>query len=168
MRIKGFLLIEALVAVAVFGMVTISVIPIVTFMFNRSGRSRIEQDASLLLQEGMEVAYNVYSTNFNLDLANGDYKPTLEYVGPSPDDYQWTLSPGVDTELETRFERKVNVASVCRGEDGEIDQSANCSYPSTVDPNSKMITTSVSWQENGVDKSLSAQLLVVNFAVPST
>lgn len=159
---RGFLLIEALMSVTIFALMAVSVIPVIAFMFQRTAQSKYEQEASLLLQEGMEVAYNTFVADPTL-ATDGVYRPALEYVGPTSDDYQWTLESGAESNIKTRYNRSVSIEGVCRSsESGEIVPLADCSGTNEMDDKAKSVEGIVSWIEAGNERQLSAKLLVVD------
>ena len=73
---NGYILLEALVAIAVMGFLIISVLPSVGFLLQRSRGSVVNTDANLYLQEGMEVAYNVFAADW--DTPNGTYMVAVD------------------------------------------------------------------------------------------
>lgn len=159
---QGFLLVEALMSVTVFALMAVSVIPVIAFMFQRTAHSKYEQEASLLLQEGMEVAYNTFIAD-PTSVSDGVYRPALEYVGPSADDYHWTLESGAENNIKTRYNRSVSVEEVCRNQDsGEIVPLADCFGDNKMDDKAKSVEGIVSWTEGGSERQLSAKLLVVD------
>lgn len=151
---RGYLLLETLISIVMLGMIVVAVFPTVSFLVRRSKRSVYDTQASLLLQEGLEVAYNVFFTSSTWDayLTDGrSYKPVHNGA--------WSLIEGTDVGLETRFDRTIVVNQVCRDAASKGEQ-VICPA-GTVDPNSKNVVTTVIWEENGLPKSITASLLLL-------
>lgn len=159
---KGFTLIEVLVSFGMMSIVVASLYPIVSWLITRSKFLQYDASASILLQEGAEVAYNVIVPDWQgfLDkFSDGEYHPAVDLSATPP---EWTLVSNPETNVEARFERVITIASVCRNDStGEI-VNGTCGAGSTVDKNSKMVTTSVKWQEQQKEKEISSSLLVTN------
>jgi Tfp pilus assembly protein PilV len=157
----GFMLIEALISVAVFALMVTSIIPVLNFMFKQSTRSKYEQEASLLVQEGLEVSYNLFTADWEAYPAGETYHPALFYTGPGSEDFQWTLETGSDAALMTRYNRSITIENVCRS--STTGQSVSpCTYPDAIDPNSRLVKTKVTWVEASKPKEVMASLLLVN------
>ncbi|RJR14585.1 hypothetical protein C4579_04805 [Candidatus Microgenomates bacterium] len=149
---RGYLLMETLVAVVLFSLVMISVIPTVNFMLKRSRRAVSDSDAALLLQEGMEATYTIFLSDWD---AYGDGTYHLESV-TSPSTH-WELLPGNEI-LEAKFTRTIEINEVRRSNvTGEQLETG------VIDPNSKIIKTTINWDEAGIPYNISAELLVINF-----
>jgi len=161
----GFLILEAIIAIAILSMVLVTVLPSLNFFLKRARRSRNETQATLLLQEGQEVAYHVFASTTNWDLYTIGtlYKPVL--TGPVGSE-MWELGAGEDTGLETLFNRKIEIKAVCRhpatsAQPGEILDVPGCSESHGLfDPTSRNLITTVSWDEGGTVQTLTAKLLV--------
>ena len=162
---KGFLLLESLLALTILGILMVSIFPTVSFMFKRQRRTKYDAQASLLLQEGIEVAYNVFSANSNWDLYTSDvYK-----IVPTGTNLTWSLEHGSEITLQTRFTREIRIVPVCRNAVHErVDwnpDTGSCPAASAVDPGSRAVRTKVSWDEPGA-KPLIAELLLTKFTSP--
>lgn len=159
---KGFTLIEVLVSFGMMSVIMASLYPIVSWLITRSKFLQYDASASILLQEGAEVAYNVIVpdwSSFTDNFSDGDYHPAIDASATPP---KWTLVSNPETNLEARFERVINIASVCRDNStGEI-VAGTCGGTSAVDKNSKIVTTTVKWTEQQKEKSISSTLLVTN------
>lgn len=161
---RGFTLIEIIVSFGIMSVVVASLFPIVSWLITRSKFLQYDAAASVLLQEGMEISYNVIVADWNEFLAtfpDGTYHPAVDAVS-IPE--KWTLVPGSETNLETRFERTISIAPVCRNDSSGELVTGSCGTGSTLDGNSKMITTTVKWKEQQKDKTITASLLVTNLS----
>jgi len=151
---KGYFLIEALLSIVIFSMLILSIFSTIGFLQRRTVRSSFESDASLLMQDGMEIAHSTIQSNWNL--ADGIYYPLFDV-----DENSWKLEKGEETNLETRYSRKIEVKRVCRDQNSgdKIPFSGVCT--GGIDSNSKELITTVSWTEEGEAKSVEASLLVL-------
>lgn len=149
---QGSILIEALLAVVVLSMVVLSVVPMLSFLLRRTSQSRFASEAGLLMQEGMEVTYNVL-------ISNWDSYPNDDTYHPGKSSGKWALFQNPETNLETIFTRSVEIKKACRV-NGEVVDEPTCS--GILDPDSKMVTTTVSWLEDGDEKKVSSKLMMVN------
>lgn len=162
---SGYLILETLVAVAILGMLLVSVYPIVNFLLKRSKRSEHEAQAQLVLQEGMEAAYNIISAsgNWNTDYPDGDIDYKIELDGSD----KWSLATWdpADPLIETRFTRKIRI--LCSNVNSNKIALPACSLPAAVaagsDPNFRIVQTTVTWSDSGLPpQSLEADLLLVS------
>lgn len=150
-RCRGYLILEALIGIAIIGLLTASVIPTISFLVKRTKQAKFDSQAGILLQQGMEVAYHVLiSTPDWSGYTSGVYHPVVSGA-------TWNLLPNSET-LETRFTRSVALSDVCRDMTHEA-QIVDCPG-GTVDAKSKKISVTVVWQEAGVTKNIDAQLLL--------
>ncbi len=155
---SGFFIVEVLIAVTVFVSLVLIIFLSTSFIFLKVDKSRYEADASLLVEEGLEVSYNVLLTDWSL--AEGTYWPAISSG-------KWTLLPEDDPEegLEAMFSRTLEIFNVCRYPQGNphageiMDILGNCT--GIVDEDSKLIKVSVSWVEDGKTRSLEGELLAV-------
>lgn len=153
---KGFFLIEALLSIVIFSVLLLSLFSMISFLQRRSVRSTFESDASILLQDGMEIAHSSLLANWT-GYQDSTYFPVFD-----ADRNTWILVQGEETELEARYSRKIELKRVCRNANtGErIEFGSVCT--GDLDPNSREITTTVSWTEVEEQKEISASLLVIN------
>ena len=163
---KGHLLLEALLAVFFLSIVSVSLLPAVNFLMQRSKQSQLDTDASLLVQEGIEATYNVF-LNINKFSEINSTNPGKSYelsLEPGADHDIWTLvndtGPRGEQITGTPFTREIVISDVYRkGSDGEKTNHPNDS----VDPGSKEVVVTVSWTDSlGRNQSVDAKLLVVN------
>lgn len=146
------------------GIMMASFFPMLGWMLSRSKRLEYDIQASVLLQEGMEVAYNVFLDNWDKDFAAyppGIYHPVVN-MAAAPD--AWDLIPGEQTSLETRFARKVEVVQVCRNLGNGEQLPGSCHAGPNRDTWSKKVITTITWREDGANKAISAELLLTNLS----
>ncbi len=158
---QGFLIIETLIAIVIFSLVAFSLFATISFLQIRTQKSRYDAEASLLAQEGTEIAHNALFAKWG-EYSNGTYFPAYD---ASEED--WILLPGEETNLEARFTRAIMVHDVCRDSlTGEQIQSYFDSgiCAGEIDDNSKIIETKITWQEDETEKVITARLL--SYKVP--
>lgn len=162
----GFSLIEVLVALAILSILLATFIPLLSWLISRSRASAYDSQATLVLQEAMEVAYNVMAGNWDGDWSQypeGIYHPAVD-VSVSP--AYWILLPGSEAGVEAKFNRQIEILAICRNQ-GNGDRLNGACPPSsgTRDDDSKLFVATVDWTEGGRIKSISAQLLVTKMGI---
>ncbi len=160
---KGFLIIETLIAIVIFSLVAFSLFSTISFLQLKTQKSRYDAEASLLVQEGTELTHTVIFSNWE-GYPDGVYSPVYD-----ADDESWILLDGEETDLKTRFTRKIRLQSICRDSDsGEqlTDYETTGICRGEIDQDSRAIITSVSWIEDAKDKFVMARLLA--YKVPDS
>lgn len=162
----GFTLLEVLIAFGYLAIVVATFLPLLSWLISRSRASAYDAAASLVLQEGMEVGYNVLTGEFDADwlrYPEGVYHPAVDMT-VSPE--VWTLLPDEQIGVEARYDRRIEITGVCRDQVTGERLTGECLINSpTRDNNSKVLKTTVEWREQGRDKSVSAELLVTNLGI---
>ncbi|MEK7165318.1 MAG: hypothetical protein AAB874_00740 [Patescibacteria group bacterium] len=154
---NGYFIMEAILSVAIMGMIAVTIMPTLNFLLTRTKKSIHETEATLLLQEALEVTYHVFMTtnDWVTFTAPNVYKPV--HNG------KWELIEGSDVNLEALFGRKIEINFVCRNtETGMQIEDPGCSptHPS-FDPNSRKIMVTVSWNEPSGLREIKGDLLVI-------
>ncbi len=151
-RNDGFFIIEVLLAMVILSMVFLTLFSMISFLTNRTDRSKYDTQAAGLLQEGMEVSRNAILANWTTYSA-GSYYPVF-----NGNSLQWTLKSGTEGTLKGQFTRSITIENVCRDPNKEGIQTS-CTT-GTPDPKSKIITITVSWIEGSVTKEVDSKLLL--------
>ena len=149
--LAGYLILETLLATALLGLLITSIFPAVNFLLKRHKRSQFDTEASLLLQEGMEVSYNAFLYDWHA-CSSGSCQVAVK--APS----QWILLPGMQTNIAGKFDRTIEILPVCRSVSGEIKE---CASPAEVDQNSRLVRVTVNWSQ--ATKPVSASLLLIQY-----
>jgi type II secretory pathway pseudopilin PulG len=158
MNKNGFTLLESVIALAFLIIIVTTMLPILSWLISRTKASAYEAAASLVLQETMEVSYNVMSVW--PEYPDGTFHPAIN-VAVSPE--TWILLSGEQDNVEAKFTRWVEVLPVCRDQVTGERVMTECNNTSeNRDSDSKLLKGVVEWQEQGRDKSIAAELLVVN------
>ena len=153
-RKKGFVILEALLSIVVLSMVVLSVVPMLSYLLKRTARSRYEPQAALLLQEAIEISYNIFISDWNAYPVDGTYHPGKSGSG------KWVLFTGTQNNLETIYTRSIEVKRACRDNDGKLIEGPVCT--GTKDNDSRVITAKVTWDDAGEIKDLTAKILLVD------
>lgn len=128
----------------------------ISFLQRRTVRSSFESEATLLLQEGIEITHSVLLSDWD-QYADGTYFPVFD-----ADLNSWTLFPGEETELETRYGRKLVLTHVCRdAANGNILVNTSTCF-GVRDSLTRKVEATVSWKEKEADRAVSASLLILN------
>ncbi|MFA6604124.1 MAG: prepilin-type N-terminal cleavage/methylation domain-containing protein [Patescibacteria group bacterium] len=130
---KGFSIIEALVAIAVFGVLAAGTINLVAGPMIASSEARERSRASFLAEEGIEAARSIRNASW-MNLTAGDHGLAKTTV--------WSFSGNYDDTAEGNlmFRRVVAIEPVSRDGGGNIVASGG-----SVDPRTKKITATVNW-----------------------
>lgn len=155
MRNDGYFLIEALLSIVIFAVLILSVFSMISFLQRRTVRSNFEAEAVLLVQDAMEITHTAILSDWG-GYPDGTYFPVF-----NADENSWILFPGEETDLETRYSRKIILKRVCRDVDGDILED-NSPCLGTVDNISRQAEVTVSWMEKEVSREIGAELLVLN------
>lgn len=148
---KGFSIVEVLLAMAVFAVITVGILYMSIDTIQRDTKISVNQEALLYAQEGLEVVRNIGDRNF-LSLASGDHGLELD-----SGEWNFIVAPEVVDEY---YDRTVHVEDVYRDESGNIDEEAGTFF----DPDIKKITTQIEWLEGGIlPKSVELSTYVTNW-----
>lgn len=151
-RNSGFLIIEVLLAIVILSMVFLSIFSTLSFLANKTEKSKFDTQAASLMQEGMEQTRSSILANWK-SFSPGEYYPVFNNATKT-----WTITEGNEGVLEGRFTRVISLEKVCRNKSDEGTQS-NCSI-GVEDLQSKIIKVKISWKEGNTDKNAEASLLV--------
>ncbi len=152
-------MVEILLSLVIFSMIFITLYGTISFLQRRTERSRYDSQASSYVTDGMEIAHNALLNDWKA-YPDGVYSPAFD-----ADSKSWVLVDGGETELATRFDRTITLASVCRdtitGERRPLLSGGAC-QSGKKDNTSKEVTVNLTWKEVNVNKNISARLLVFN------
>jgi len=131
LKLKGQTLVEILV---VFAISAVFLPALLTGLFTtREGKSQQKQklEAIALLSESEEAVRSIRGKNWAGIATNGTYHPAVLIN-------EWALTSGI--EIINGFQRKIEVENVYR------DSSGNISSNGSLDPSTKKITHTISWE----------------------
>ena len=147
----GFTLVEIVVAAAIISFCLVSMVAIASNSIAYSRRSLNTYAASASLEEGMEVVRGLQKEAWSNISGLAESTPYYFNFSTAPD--AWALSTASHTD--GIYTRTVTFLPVYRSS-GAITANGT----GTIDPGTRLVTVSVSWQEAGstVTKTLSAYL----------
>lgn len=132
---SGISLVEVLLAIGIFAVFSLGIFYLSVETLKRDVKIESASEAILYAQEGLEAVISMRDRNFLL-LTNGDHG--LELVNNL-----WTFIPAPEN-IDGFFSRTITIADVYRDASGNIAASGN------FDPNTKKITSEVSWFLRGI------------------
>jgi type II secretory pathway pseudopilin PulG len=134
----GQSLIELLLAIGLLAIVIPSILTV--FVVSRQGKpQQLERTKAVAaLQEAEEAIRTIRQTNWDDIATNGTFHPIISGS-------KWTLETGVETiDSETSLTRQIDIEDVYRDNTGKIVPEGD---DTTLDPSSKKVTITVSWQK---------------------
>ncbi len=148
-HIRGVGLIEVVVGVGIFVMIIVSLLGAHRFLVRFSGTTSQTAKAYYLLEEGMEVARILRDANW--ETFSGLTSGTPYYLRFSGNTWEATTTP---TIIDGTFYRTLTLTDTYR--DGNDDIAAS----GTLDPDTYLVTATVSWTRGGASttKALSGYL----------
>lgn len=146
---KSEILVELLLALALFALVSGATVAVIAGAELGIVRSQQETQALAIAQEGAEAVRLIREDSFN-KLTNGSHGLVLN-------GQRWQLQGSQDQHGD--FARQVDVAIAHRNQLGELDDHGEA------DPDSKLITTRVNWRSNfGTQQTLEIPVLLTNWS----
>ncbi|MFH1533752.1 MAG: prepilin-type N-terminal cleavage/methylation domain-containing protein [Nitrospirota bacterium] len=147
---KGFMLVEVMLAMVIFAIFSIGVFYLSLDTVQRDLKVNLGTEALLYAQEGVEAVRNIRDKNFLL-LTNGD--KGLSLVAGS---WEFIAAP---EDIDGYYSRTITIEDIYRNDSGNID-TEGLNY----DPDTKKITSEVSWMQKGViPKSISLTSYLSNW-----
>lgn len=153
---KGYFLIEAILSVVIFSLLILSIFSMISFLQRRIVRSGFENDATLVLQDGIEIAHSVLKQDWSA-YPDGRYYPVF-----NADTKSWMLASGTESGVEARYDRYIDLRKICRDRVTGERLAYGTACGGVIDKHSREISASVTWLEAGSSKSIGATLLVLN------
>ena len=151
---SGFGLVEILVAVTIIGLSLASLAGLGNFALKIQNRLKKNMTASYLAAETIEAARAVKDEDWAILGALSVGAPFHPVQSGSP--AKWSFSSG--SETITGFSRQIVFANVYRDSNDDIVQSVN-----TLDPNTKKVTATVSWSDQGQSQQVSLSTYLTNW-----
>ena len=150
---RGFVLVEAIVAVSVVSVVLLSLSGVAIFLSRASSNNTAKIQAAFLAEEGIEAVRILRDNGWSLKIASLDPDTAyyLAYVGGT-----WNATTDV-TLIDSTFERTFVLENVYRNSSYDI-----VSTGGTLDPNTKKVTVSVSWSPSGLTSTKSFSTYLAN------
>lgn len=129
---RGQMVIEIIVAVSIFAIIAATSIMVIVGSLSTARLAEEESQATFIATEGLEAVKSIRDQGW-INLVNGSY-------GIASGSGSWVFSGSSDSDPSGKYTRVVSVVSVSRDGSGNIAASGG-----TVDPETKKITSTVSW-----------------------
>jgi len=151
---SGFGLVEILVAITIIGLSLSALAGLGNFALKIQNRLKKNMTASYLAAEAIEATRAIKDENWALvsDLGIG----SLFHPDQSGLPAKWSLDSG--SETINGFTRQIVFANVYRDSNDDIIDSV-----ATLDSNTKKITATVSWSDQGQSQQVSLSTYIVNW-----
>lgn len=146
---SGFLLTEVLLALGIFSVLLLAFSYLFLIGLSSSHYSGQEIQAQALLSESLEAARIVRQESWD-NLINGTFYPHFE-------NGHWSLMATTSAETIGPFTRKIEITDCYRNEQGEL-----VPEPGRLDPSTKKIISSLSWQ-GAIAKTASATAYLTRY-----
>lgn len=153
---KGIGLVEILVVTAVLGIGFLAVISFLIFSRGVTFQVARTTEATTLAEEGIEAVRSMRDEGWNANIATLDAATPATYYPVISSD-KWTLTTTDPGLIENLYTRSVVVEQVGRDGADEILSSGG-----TIDPNTKKVTSTVTWTENGRNKQIQLVSYITN------
>lgn len=151
---SGFGLVEILVAVTIIGLSLAALAGLGNFALKIQSRLKKNIAASYLAAEAIEVARAVKDESWTM--INGLTIGAPLHPTQSGSPAKWILL--ADGETVNGFSRQIVLSNVYRDSNDDITQSVQ-----TLDPNTKKITATVSWSDQGETQQVSLSTYLTNW-----
>ena len=129
---RGQMVIEIIVAVSIFAIIAATSIVVIVGSLSTARLAEEESQATFIATEGLEAVKSIRNQGW-VNLANGSY-------GIASVSGAWVFSGSSDLDPSGKYTRVTSVISVSRDGSGNIVTSGG-----TVDPETKKVTSTVSW-----------------------
>lgn len=133
--LQAFSLVEILIAIGIFSIFSLGVVYLSLDTLQRDAKVELRQEALLYAQEGLEAVRNMRDRSYLL-LSNGDHGLSF-----SSDTWSFVAAP---ESINGFYFRTISIEDVYRDINGDVATAG------TYDPETKKITSEVSWQWHSV------------------
>lgn len=165
---KGSTLIEILIASTVLALVLTGFLSALAALGISELKSRHKTEASLLAKESIEIAYNLSISDWNAfyNYRDNHYHPSL-YCPPTKAGCDLESEGYYNFELGTEFikdkySRLLNIQSVYRNNLGDMSLTPKPNY--SLDPNSLMLKSQVSWKDTSTEDKIVYEMIITNLS----
>jgi len=149
----GFSILEAMIAIAVAILVFVGIYQITILSIRTTETNLKKTEAVHRAEELIEITRSLRNDGWSDSI--GTLSPGTAYYLVL-EDGEWTFSSISPEETEV-FTETIEVGDIYRDGDDNISQSG------TLDPNTKKITATVSWNDRGVAREESIETYITNF-----
>lgn len=156
---KGIGLVEILIVTAVLGVGFLAVISFLIYSRGVTFQVARTTEATTIAEEGIEAVRSMrdedWGNNIVPLISGNTYYPVVS--GVNPDD-KWTLTTAPQPLIDNLYTRTVVVENVGRDGSDDIDPSGG----GNPDSNTKKVTVTVTWTENGRNKQVQLVAYITN------
>lgn len=151
---RGFSLLEIFGIITLLALLIPAAYALITLSTRSIASSARDVEAVYLAKEGIEAVRMIRGQGWDagiVPLANGvTYYPVLSGTN-------WTVSASNPGFLLGRYTRMVQISAVSRDGNGDIVPSGGLN-----DPNSRLVTATVSWQDRGTTRTVTLRSYLTN------
>lgn len=137
-HLRGFGLVEVLVAVSIIAITSVSIFNVYTAYLRAELNNVKSVKAAFLMEEGLEVVRLLRDTSWSSYIAPVTAS-TTQYLNWTGSAWQFTTTPQM---IDTRYARTVVFTAVYRDANNRIAASG------TLDPNTRGFTVAVAWPDD--------------------
>jgi len=153
-KISGFGLIEILVAISIIGLTLSTLAGLGNFSLKIQNRLQKNTAASYLAAEGIEATRAIKDEDWTI--ISGLSVDSALHPTQSGSPAKWSLNSSAETI--NGFSRQVILANVYRDSNDDIITSGG-----TLDPNTKKVTSTISWSDQGQSQQVSLSTYITNW-----
>lgn len=153
---RGIGLVEILIVTAVLGVGLLAVISFLIYSRGVTFQVARTTEATTLAEEGIEAVRVMRDESWNTNIATLDAATPATYYPVISSD-KWTLTTTDPGPINNLYTRTIVVEQVGRDGADEILSSGG-----TIDPNTKKVTSTVTWTENGRNKQVQLVAYITN------
>lgn len=150
---SGFSLIDIIVATAILGLVFFTIYQLFIISIQASYSRTNKLMAAQIAREGIEVIRTMRNNSWSSNL--GSLTSSTNYYLNFNDDWEITTVPS--PIIDGLFNRTIIFGDVYR------DANDNISGSGTFDSNTKKLTTTITWTEQGKSKNFTLETYITNF-----
>ena len=151
--VRGFALVEAVVASAIALVVITGIIGTFSYTYRAAINNRQSVQAAFVEEEGLEAVRVLRDNGWTTNIASQTPSATAYLAFTNG---EWGLTT-TNTFIDEMFERKVVFSNVYRDTNKNIVASGG-----TLDPNIRLVTVSVSWSSRGATTTRSLSTYLAN------
>lgn len=150
---KGMSLVEVVIAAAIIGASVVFIMGIYTGLSKLSYRNTARIQSAMLAEEGIVALKTMRDSGWTSRIAPLTLGTTYSLIWLNS---MWQATT-TSVLIDSQFERTFVISSVSRDTNSDIVTSGG-----TVDPNSKKVTVSVAWEDNGATTTKSLEGYIFN------
>ena len=151
---RGLGMIEILIVVAIIGLFLFGAFELITLTTITNANQERRAQATQLTQEGIEAVRALRAASWSAHIA--DLTSGANYYAVSSGE-TWSIVSGNPGPIDGVFTRTITLDAVNRDADDNISSSG------TPDPDTRLVTSAVTWQEHGQARTVTLKTYLTNF-----